>query len=68
MGKESGARFLAFSIYIYNAITLNNREIDREHTNELYIAIVSIKQKAFNRIKTALPFWFNATQISARMT
>ena len=30
----------------YNAITLNKREIDRVHKNELYIATVSIKQKA----------------------
>ena len=53
---------------IYNAITLNKREIDRVHKNELYIATVSIKQKAVDRIKTALRFWFNATRISARMT
>ena len=38
------------------------------HKNELYIATVSIKQKAVDRIKTALRFWFNATRISARMT
>ena len=38
------------------------------HKNELYIATVSIKQKAVDRIKTALQFWFNATQITARMT
>ena len=54
--------------YFYNAITLNKREIDRVHKNELYIATVSIKQKAVDRIKTALRFWFNATRISARMT
>ena len=53
---------------IYNAITLNKREIDRVHKNELYIATVSIKQKVVDRIKTALRFWFNATRISARMT
>ena len=53
---------------IYNAITLNKREIDRVHKNELYIATVSIKQRAVDRIKTALRFWFNATRISARMT
>ena len=38
------------------------------HKNELYIATVSIKQKAVDRIKTALRFWLNATRISARMT
>ena len=53
---------------VYNAITLNKREIDRVHKNELYIATVSIKQKAVDRIKTALRFWFYATRISARMT
>ena len=46
----------------------NNREIDRVHKNELYIATVIIKQKAVDRIKTALRFWFNATRISAQMT
>ena len=56
------------NIVFYNAITLNKREIDRVHKNELYIATVSIKQKAVDRIKTALRFWFNATRISARMT
>ena len=56
------------NITIYNAITLNKREIDRVHKNELYIATVSIKQKAVDCIKTALWFWFNATRISARMT
>ena len=54
--------------FIYNAIALNKREIDRVHKNELYIATVSIKQKAVDRIKTALRFWLNATRISARMT
>ena len=44
------------NIIIYNAITQNNRKIDRVHKNELYIATVSIKQKAVDRIKTAL--WF----------
>ena len=53
---------------VYNAITQNNRKIDRVHKNELYIATVSIKQKAVDRIKTALQFWFNATRISAQMT
>ena len=53
---------------IYNAITLNKREIDRVHKNGLYTATVSIKQKAVDRIKTALRSWFNATRISARMT
>ena len=38
------------------------------YKNELYIATVSIKQKAVDRIKTALRFWFNATRISAQMT
>ena len=70
-------------MYIYNAITLNKREIDRVHKNELYIAIilnkreidrvyktemytatVGIKQKAVDRIKTALRFWLNATRIT----
>ena len=55
-------------ICIYNAITQNNREIDRVHKNELYIATVSIKQKAVDRIKTALQFWLNATRINAQMT
>ena len=53
---------------IYNAITQNNREIDRVHKNALYIATVSIKQKAVGRIKTALRFWLNVTRISTRMT
>ena len=52
----------------YNAITLNKREIDRVYKIELYIATVSIKQKAVDRIKTALRFWFKATQLSTRMT
>ena len=55
-------------IYVYNAITLNKSEIDRVHKNELYIATVSIKQKAVDSIKTALRFWFNTTRISVRMT
>ena len=42
---------------IYNTIAQNNREIDSVHK---YIATVSIMQKAFDRIKTALRFWFNA--------
>ena len=53
---------------IYNAITLNKREINRVHKNELYIATVSIKQKAVDRIKTTLRFWLNATRISAQVT
>ena len=60
--------FEELNIKIYNAITLNKREIDRVYKIELYIATVSIKQKAVDRIKTALRFWFNATRISARMT
>ena len=52
---------------IYNAITQNNREIDRVNKNELYIATVSIKLFSVDRIKTALCFWLNATRISARM-
>ena len=52
----------------YNAITLNKREIDRVYKNELYLATVSIKQKAIDRIKTVLRFWFNAMRISAQMT
>ena len=55
-------------INCYNAITLNKRKIDRVYKNELYTATVRIKQKAVDRIKTALRFWFNATRISARMT
>ena len=51
----------------YNAITQNNCEIDRVYKNALLIATVSIKQKAVDRIKTALRFWLNATRISARM-
>ena len=31
---------------IYNAITLNKREMDRVYKNELYIATVSIKHKS----------------------
>ena len=58
----------AVARFFYNAITLNKREIDRVYKNDLYIATVSIKQKAVDRIKTALRFWFNATRISARMT
>ena len=42
--------------------------MDRVYKNELYKATVNIKQKTVDRIKTALRFWFNATQISARMT
>ena len=57
-----------FLIINYNAITLNKREIDMVNKNELYIATVSIKQKALDRIKAALRFWFNATRKSARMT
>ena len=53
---------------IYNAITPNNHQIDRVHENKLYIATVSITQKAVDRLKTAFRFWFNETQISARMT
>ena len=60
--------WLLRNIAFYNAITLNKREIDGAHKNKLYIATVSIKQKAVDRIKTALRFWFNATRISARMT
>ena len=56
------------SISLYNAITQNKREIDWVHKNELYIATVSIKQKAVDRIKTALRFVLYATRISARMT
>ena len=47
-------------IYYVYATTQNNREIDREHKIELYIATVSIKQKAVDRIKTVLRFLFNA--------
>ena len=46
---------------VYNATIQNNREIDRVHNYELYIATVSIKHKSVDRIKTALRFWFNAT-------
>ena len=53
---------------IYNAITLNKREIDRVYKIELYIATVSINQKAVDCIKTALRFRVNATRISARTT
>ena len=60
--------FVKLHIAVYNAITQNNREIDRVHKNALYIATVSIKQKAVDRIKTALRFWLNALRISARMT
>ena len=55
-------------ILIYTAITQNNREIDRVHNYGLYIATVSIKHKAVDRIRTALRFWSNATRISARLT
>ena len=54
--------------YAYTAITQNNREIDRGHNYGLYIATVSIKHKAVDRIKTALRFWSNASPISARLT
>ena len=47
---------------IYNANIQNNREIDRVHNYELYIATVSIKHKSVDRIKTALRFWLNATR------
>ena len=59
---------MAIHIIFYNAITLNKREINWVYKIELYKATVSIKQKAVDRIKTALRFWFNATRISARMT
>ena len=36
---------------IYHAITKNSPKIDRVHKNELYIATVSIKQKAVDRIQ-----------------
>ena len=49
-------------IYIYNA------KLTGCIKKELYIATVSIKQKAVGRIKTALRFWFNATRISVRIT
>ena len=55
-------------IGIYTAITQNNREIDRVHNYGLYIATVSIKHKAADRIKTALRFWSDATRIGARLT
>ena len=56
-------------IYIFiMQSSLNKREIDGVHKNELYIATVGIKQKAVDHIKTALRFWFNAARISARMT
>ena len=42
----------------YNAITKNNREIDRVYNCDVYIAIVRIKHKPDDRIKTALRFWF----------
>ena len=61
-------QLLQNDIGIYNAITLNKHKIDRVHKNELYIATVSIKQKAVDHIKTALRFWFNPTRISAQMT
>ena len=48
--------YLRQFISIYNAITLNKREIDRVHKKELYIATVSIKQKAVDCIKTTLQF------------
>ena len=41
---------------IYNATIQNNREIDKVHNFELYIATVSIKQKSVDRIKTVLLF------------
>ena len=47
---------------IYNATIQNKREIDRLHNYGLYIATVSIKHKAVDRIKTALQFRFNATR------
>ena len=47
---------------LYNASIQNNREIDRVHNYELYIATVSIKHKSVDRIKTALRFWLNATR------
>ena len=50
----------------YNATTKNKREIDRVYNFQLYIATVSIKHKATDRIKTALRFWFNATRWSAQ--
>ena len=59
-----GKHIIAF----YNAITQNNRKIDRVDKNELYLATVSKKQNSVDGIKTALQFWFYTTQISARMT
>ena len=59
-----------FSLHIslsHDAITKNNREIDRVHNYELYIGTVSIKKKAVESIKTALRFSLNATRRGARM-
>ena len=41
---------------IYNATIKNNREMDKVHNYELYIATVSIKHKSVDHIKTALRF------------
>ena len=43
-------------ISIYNATIQNNRDINRVHNYERYIATVSIKHKSVDRIKTALRF------------
>ena len=48
--------------FLYNATVKNNREIDRVHNYELYIATVSIKHKSVDRIKTALQLWLYATR------
>ena len=59
-----------FSLHISlfdDAITKNNRKIDRVHNYELYIATVSIKKKAVESIKTALQFSLKATRRGARM-
>ena len=43
---------------VYNAISKNNREIDRVYNCDLYIATVRIKHKPDDRKKIALRLWF----------
>ena len=61
--SNSVARYLTdfhIMISLFILQSLKNREIDRVHNYGLYIATVSTKHKAVDRIKTALRFWSNA--------
>ena len=58
-----------FLYFIYLFLQCNNTKLTQNRQGYTYkIATVSIKQKAVDRVKTTLRFWFNATRFSARMT